>query len=514
MLEMGFQKDVETIILNVKKPGEASRKVAAAALADFSDEDEDRDWQRGRSSSDNDEDNDDAEEDDEQDEGSDRSTRASDGKGSSSVQMLLFSATMPGWICQLTDKHMSSPIFLDAVQEGETRLASTIAQFAVRLPNIADRMTAVSSFVEDLILTKGAGGQTIVFTNTKDEADMLVGSDCFGQLKSQVLHGDISQNSRQATIRQFKEGTIDVLVATDVAARGLDIAGVDLVVHSGPPNDADTYVHRSGRTGRAGRNGTSIVLYTSSEERKLFVFENTLKFKFTRTGPPTPQQISEASALYASKRLQQVNPEVVKYFIPHAQQLIRSLGDGTASDNDGDEASADGFGDDDDDSEDDEAPAVRRPKGLLMSDEEKKLQRGGSSSDLSLYSSSSNPEQLEMLVAKCLAAISNRNTITSRSLLTGQQEYTTLQVEALFKNGSSPDNIRDWQRYARLAIYADGTPTLTLSSLIIHMHAHLLFSLPCSSSDSLQVSSSDRWEWRSSVSARCLWADTHRTVGS
>ena len=444
MLEMGFQKDVETIILNVKKPGEASRKVAAAALADFSDEDEDRDWQRSRSSSDNDEEND-AEEDDEDD--GTRSTHSSDGKGGSSVQMLLFSATMPGWICQLTDKHMSSPIFLDAVQEGETRLASTIAQFAVRLPNIADRMTAVSSFVEDLILTKGAGGQTIVFTNTKDEADMLVGSDCFGQLKSQVLHGDISQNSRQATIRQFKEGTIDVLVATDVAARGLDIAGVDLVVHSGPPNDADTYVHRSGRTGRAGRNGTSIVLYTSSEERKLFVFENTLKFKFTRTGPPTPQQISEASALYASKRLQQVNPEVVKYFIPHAQQLIRSLGDGTASDNDDDDDDDDGFGDDD--SEDDEAPAVRRPKGLLMSDEEKKLQ---GSSDLSLHGSG-NPQQLEMLVAKCLAAISNRNTITSRSLLTGQQEYTTLQVEALFKNGSSPDNIRDWQRYAQLACY-------------------------------------------------------------
>jgi hypothetical protein len=107
----------------------------------------------------------------------------------------------------------------------------------------------------------------------------------------------------------------------------------------------------------------------------------------------------------------------------------------------------DGF--DDDDSEDDEAPAVRRPKGLLMSDEEKKLQ---GSSDLSLHGSG-NPQQLEMLVAKCLAAISNRNTITSRSLLTGQQEYTTLQVEALFKNGSSPDNIRDWQRYAQLDCY-------------------------------------------------------------
>lgn len=96
-----------------------------------------------------------------------------------------------------------------------------------------------------------------------------VNSDCFGQLKVQVLHGDISQNSRQATIRQFREGNIDVLVATDVAARGLDIAGVDLVVHTAPPSSPDDYVHRSGRTGRAGRNGTAVMLYTSNEERKL-----------------------------------------------------------------------------------------------------------------------------------------------------------------------------------------------------------------------------------------------------
>ena len=151
------------------------------------------------------------------------------------VQMLLFSATMPGWICSLTDKHMIEPIFLDAVQEGETRLAPTIEHVAIRLPPIYDRVEAVSTFAEDILLTKGAGGQTIVFTNTKEEADRLAASDCFGQFKTQVIHGDIGQNSRQTIIKQFKEGKIEVLVATDVAARGLDIAGVDLVVHVSPP---------------------------------------------------------------------------------------------------------------------------------------------------------------------------------------------------------------------------------------------------------------------------------------
>ena len=94
-------------------------------------------------------------------------------------------------------------------------------------------------------------------------------SDCFGQLKCQVLHGDISQGSRQATLRQFREGGLDVLVATDVAARGLDVAGVDLVLHTAAPASPDDYVHRSGRTGRAGRSGTSVLLYTAQEERKL-----------------------------------------------------------------------------------------------------------------------------------------------------------------------------------------------------------------------------------------------------
>jgi ATP-dependent RNA helicase DeaD len=77
----------------------------------------------------------------------------------------------------------------------------------------------------------------------------LYTSDSFGQLRVQVLHGDISQFARQNTIKQFKEGLVDVLVATDVAARGLDIAGVNLVIHMSPPADHDTYVHRSGRTG-------------------------------------------------------------------------------------------------------------------------------------------------------------------------------------------------------------------------------------------------------------------------
>jgi ATP-dependent RNA helicase DDX21 len=220
---------------------------------------------------------------------------------------------------------MVNPIFLDAVQEGETRLAATIKHYALPMPANIQRIDAMTSYVEDLILTKGSGGQTIVFTNTKDDADRLIASDAFSSLKCQVLHGDISQGTRQLTIRKFKEGAINVLVATDVAARGLDIAGVDLVLHFGPPNSADDYVHRSGRTGRAGRNGTSIMLFSRSEGMRLSQFERALNFKYEYTARPSLKEIIESSALVALKKAEEVNDDVAEFFLPYANDIINSI---------------------------------------------------------------------------------------------------------------------------------------------------------------------------------------------
>lgn len=424
MLEMGFQKDVETILSNVKVPGEKSRKAAQQALERDSDS-------RGRSfDADDDEDDlnglfgDDADsEDDDFQSFAAKEKRRDAIKEGRDVQMLLFSATMPGWICKLTDKHMVEPVFLDAVQEGETRLSASIKHYSLRLPQGSSRVESIQSLAEDLILTRGSGGQTIVFTNTKEEADALFGSECFGSMRSQVLHGDISQNTRQATIKQFRDGQIEVLIATDVAARGLDIAGVDLVLHTAPPNDHDTYVHRSGRTGRAGRNGTSICLFSGSEESKLRMFEIQLNFKFEKTGPPTVRDISEASAVIASKKLSQVNKNVVKYMIPHAKLIVESLQNSMG--------------------------ILAEPADPDAADFEPEDGEEGASTAETEEDEGNQmtlTEKYELLVAKCLAAMSNRKSMTSRSLQTGEKGMTTLQVEAVFKNGTSPDNVRDWQR--------------------------------------------------------------------
>jgi ATP-dependent RNA helicase DDX21 len=438
MLEMGFQKDVENIMFSVKSPGEEARKRAAASLSDDAD-----DWL-------------------DDDEPADKEK-----EGKRDVQMLLFSATMPGWICQLTDKHMIDPVFLDAVQEGDSRLNPDITHYAVPLPPSGDRFESITSCVEDLILTKGAGGQTIVFTNTKEEADNLINSNCFGQLKTQVIHGDIGQNSRQITIRQFKEGTIDVLVATDVAARGLDIANVDLVLQTCPPMDHDTYVHRSGRTGRAGRAGSSVLLYVPSEERKLNMLENTLKFRFKKIGTPGPREIAEASAIVASQKLETVSPYLAKQFMPHARKIIRTyitsrhaeidpedeeegveeLEDGEdGEDGEGgvggmkfmgggeDDAEVEGEAEDADDDD-----TVGETEG---EEEEIDITPMLDADGNELYSA----PQVEELMARCLAALSNRDHITSRSVLNGDRDVMTIQVDAVFRNGSTPSTTRDWQR--------------------------------------------------------------------
>jgi superfamily II DNA/RNA helicase len=376
MLEMGFQQDVESILMSVKTPGEAAQKAAKKSLQDkedfYSDDDDDflgKDKLESLSSA-----------------------------SQRDVQMLLFSATMPAWICKLTDKLMRSPVFLDAVQEGETRLAATITHYSIPLPRLQDRRLAVKSYVEDLILTKGAGGQTIVFTNTKEEADDLLGSGCFGLLKSQVLHGDIGQSSRQATIRAFKEGKLDVLVATDVAARGLDIAGVDLVVHTAPPQDSDSYVHRSGRTGRAGRSGTAVMLYSGPEERKLRMLQSELNFKFIHSSAPTPQQVMEASTVHALKRLERVDDEVVDGFRPFAQDLLVR-----AENND----------------------LFQEPPIVIGEDEEENHVEVEEKS--AAITAGLDREKATELVARCLAVISNRLTISTR-YVQWIQYYTCLII--------------------------------------------------------------------------------------
>lgn len=111
----------------------------------------------------------------------------------------------------------------------------------------------------------------------------------------------------QTTLAGFRSGKFNVLVATDVAARGLDINDVQVVIQCEPPRDAETYIHRSGRTGRAGNTGISVMLYGRKHEYMIPIIERKAGFKFERINPPAPADIARASALRALSGVREVD---------------------------------------------------------------------------------------------------------------------------------------------------------------------------------------------------------------
>ena len=180
-----------------------------------------------------------------------------------------------------------------------------------------------------------------------------------------ALHGDVGQKQRDSILNAFRSGAFNVLVATDVAARGIDIKDVDLVVQFAPPRDTDTYVHRSGRTGRAGSTGTSVLLFDPRQARDIVRIEQGLGhgFKFELAGPPSTEAAMIAASKTSAMACQGIPEETAQYFKEAAKDLLAA---------------------------------------------------------------SDDPEEI---VAKCLAAISRRaSNVESRSLLTGESGFATIEM--------------------------------------------------------------------------------------
>ncbi|GAU22174.1 hypothetical protein TSUD_252020 [Trifolium subterraneum] len=189
-------------------------------------------------------------------------------------QTLMFSATMPTWIKQLTRNYLKDPLTIDLVGDSDQKLADGISMYS-----IASDAYVKAGILVPLIKEHAKGGKCIVFTQTKRDADRI----SYGMSKSipcEALHGDISQAQRERTLAGFRNGHFNVLVATDVAARGLDIPNVDLVIHYEHPNNSEIFVHRSGRTGRAGKKGTVILIYTDDQSRTLRTIERDVGCRF------------------------------------------------------------------------------------------------------------------------------------------------------------------------------------------------------------------------------------------
>ena len=169
-------------------------------------------------------------------------------------QTLLFSATMPAAIMRLTNKFMKSPVVVKIKAKELT--ADTVEQYYVRAKDYEkfDVMTRLFD-VQDPDLA-------LIFGRTKRRVDELTRGLKARGYRAEGIHGDLTQQKRMSVLRQFKSGQLDFLVATDVAARGLDISGVTHVYNYDIPQDPDSYVHRIGRTGRAGHKGVSVTFVT------------------------------------------------------------------------------------------------------------------------------------------------------------------------------------------------------------------------------------------------------------
>jgi len=234
-------------------------------------------------------------------------------------QTLLFSATIPEWVKGLANKYLKEDyILVDLVVEDKALMQTPVALTHLAIQTSRPgRMAALA----DVVKCYSGGGKTLVFCDTKAEANDVGLSSSLSKL-CQVLHGDISQEQREVTLAAFRKNVFSVLVATDVAARGLDIEGVDLIIHCTPPKDIEQYIHRSGRTARAGKSGTSVAFYMRSQEYVLKLIETNAKIKFARVGVPQPSDLYKVSAECATEEISQVAECLTPFFVPFAKELI------------------------------------------------------------------------------------------------------------------------------------------------------------------------------------------------
>ena len=180
-------------------------------------------------------------------------------------QTALFSATVPTEIRRLADAFMHDPVEIKV--KAATLTIDTVEQFYLE---VGDREKP-EALVK--VLTQERPRQAIVFVRTKIGVDRLARRLGDGGMRVKALHGDMSQGQRDGVMIAFKSGRERMLIATDVAARGLDITGVSHVVNYDIPNSPDIYVHRIGRTGRAGESGRAITLITPKQRRELEAIE-------------------------------------------------------------------------------------------------------------------------------------------------------------------------------------------------------------------------------------------------
>ncbi|KAA5806214.1 DEAD/DEAH box helicase [Thermoanaerobacterium thermosaccharolyticum] len=233
----------------------------------------------------------------------------------SNRQTMMFSATMPDEIKRLAKKYMKPDAKFVSIMK-KTMTVSTVDHYYYEIKN-QDRFESLCR-----ILDAEEPSSSIIFCKTKKEVDELTQGMQSRGYNVEGMHGDMSQSQRINTLRKFKEGNLDFLVATDVAARGIDVENVSHVINYDLPQDVESYVHRIGRTGRANRSGVAYTLVTSREYPALKRIERETKCKIRRKELPTVDDIFQVKYNKMIKDIKKaLENDGYKRFVPLAMEL-------------------------------------------------------------------------------------------------------------------------------------------------------------------------------------------------
>ncbi len=233
--------------------------------------------------------------------------------------MLLFSATMSREIAAIAKNYLNNPKEITIGRKNESTSTVEHIAYTVQAKDKYATLKRIADFHPDIY--------SIVFCRTRKETQEIAEKLIRDGYDADCLHGDLSQAQRDAVMQKFRLKHLQLLVATDVAARGLDVDHLTHIINYSLPEDTESYTHRSGRTGRAGRTGVSIAICNLREKGKLRNIERIIGKKFKHETVPTGTAICEKQLLYAIDNIQhvEVNHEQIQNIIPIAYQMMEDL---------------------------------------------------------------------------------------------------------------------------------------------------------------------------------------------
>jgi len=231
----------------------------------------------------------------------------------------LFSATMPAEVSRIAKKYMENP---HEITVGNRNQGATNIDHVYYVVHAKDRYNALKR-----ILDFNPGVYGIVFCRTRSETQEVSDSLIRDGYSADSLHGDLSQAQRDFVMKRFRAKTIQMLVATDVAARGIDVDDITHVINYNLPDEIESYTHRSGRTARAGKSGISIVILNMKEFGKIRMLERIIGKKFTENKVPTGFDVCEKQLFHLVKKIHdtEVNEKGIEQYLPKIMEELKDL---------------------------------------------------------------------------------------------------------------------------------------------------------------------------------------------